>query len=394
VVLNLVSNAVKFTAQGAIRIGADVVRRAGDQVTVHFFVADTGAGIPEAKRKLIFQAFEQADHSVTRRYGGAGLGLAICSRLVRMLDGEIWVDSRLGVGSTFHFTVQLEADRTPTTPRLPAWAPAEGTPGQSPTTVPPDRALRVLVVEDEDVSREVAVRILNRRGHLVTAAARGRQAWAIWESDPDGFDVLVTDISMPEMGGLELTRAIRQHESGGQRRLPIIAMTANALKGDAERCLAEGMDGYVAKPIRRDEFLRSIEESRRDAAASASAAADGASRPPVCDVPQLLAAYDHNLGFVAQLVQVFFQVYQQELPQLRAAAANQDAEDAGRRAHRLKGSVGNLRGASLQAVAERMEQQARAGNLDALPGLLAELEHEFCLLKPVLQNAARSGDSA
>jgi len=390
VLLNLVSNAVKFTDHGAIRIGADVVCRAGDQVTMHFFVADTGAGIPEGKRKLIFQAFEQADHSVTRRFGGAGLGLAICSRLVRMMDGDIWVDSQLGVGSTFHFTVQLEADPTPTTQRLPAWAPADGTPGQSPTTVPPDRALRVLVVEDEDVSREVAVRILNRRGHIVTAAASGRQAWAIWESDPDGLDVLVTDISMPEMGGLELTRAIRQHESGGQRRLPIIAMTANAMKGDAERCLAEGMDGYVAKPIRRDEFLRSIEESGRGAAASASAASDGAARPPVCDVPELLAACDHNLEFVAQLVQAFFQVYQQELPQLRAAVTNQDAEDAARRAHRLKGSVGNLRGASLQAVAERMEQQARAGNLGALPGLLAELEQEFRLLKPVLQDAARS----
>jgi PAS domain S-box-containing protein len=392
VLLNLLSNAVKFTERGTIRIGVEVAPRVDGQVTVRVFVADTGPGIPEAKQDVIFRAFEQADHSVTRCFGGAGLGLAICSRLVRMMGGEIWVDSQVGVGSTFHFTVQLEADRTVTAPpRLPARAPGPGMPGEPLVAVPPARALRVLLVEDEDVSREVAVRILTRRGHRVTPAASGRQAWAIWESDPDGFDVLVTDLSMPEMGGLELTRAVRRRESGGPHRLPIIAMTASAMKGDAERCLAEGMDGYVAKPIRRDEFLRIIEESPPGDAALVPAAADGDGRPPVCNVPELLAAYDHNLGFVAQLVQTFFQVYQQELPQLRAAVAKQDAEDVARRAHRLKGSVGNLRGESLQAAAESLTHEARAGNQAALPGLLVQLEQEFCLLKPVLQNAARGG---
>jgi len=388
VLLNLLSNAVKFTPRGEIRVRAEVTRQTGRQLELHCSVADTGLGIPEAKRQAVFQAFEQLDNSVTRRFGGTGLGLAICARLVRMMGGRIWVDSQLDVGSTFHFSVQLELDpQAAQAVRSPAQDAAERAAASPPAAAvaPPARPQRVLLVEDEDVSREVAVRVLTRRGHAVTAAQNGRAALAIWEADPAGIDVLVTDISMPEMGGLELTRAIRQREASSGRRLPIYAMTANAMKGDAERCLAAGMDGYLSKPIRRDEFLRTIEASAGASAAAAPPQPAPAERLPTCDVPALLAAFNGNLDFIAKLVEMFVQVYQAELPPLRAALAQQDAAEVGRRAHRLKGSVGNLHGHALRAAAEALELNAKAGRLADLPPLLGELEGEF----PRLQAALR-----
>lgn len=386
VLLNLLSNAVKFTSRGEIRVGARVTSGTGQQIEVQCFVADTGLGIPDAKREAIFQAFEQLDHSVTRRFGGTGLGLAICARLVRMMGGRIWLDSQLGTGSTFHFTAQLELDTQAARPHSASAADPASRPATSlAADAPPDRPKRVLLVEDEDVSREVAVRILTRRGHSVTAAHNGREALEIWEADPTGVDILVTDISMPEMGGMELTRAIRQREAPGGHRLPIYAMTANAMKGDAERCLAVGMDGYLSKPIRRDEFLRTIEAVPCEASPAAAAVAAPAVRPPSCDVAALLNSFNRDLGFIARLADAFVQVYQGELPPLRAALAQQDGAEVGRRAHRLKGSVGNLHGHALRAIAEALEKDAKAGRLPELPRLLGELEAEFPRLQAVLQ---------
>ncbi|HND55211.1 MAG TPA: ATP-binding protein, partial [Pirellulaceae bacterium] len=282
VLLNLLSNAVKFTERGSIRIGAARHSCEGGRMQLQLFVADTGPGIPETKRELIFHAFEQADHSITRRHGGTGLGLAICSRLVKMMGGRIWVESEVGAGSTFYFTTNFDLERpsdsanatrsatttggvsraaeTPSAPAPTGSADASRVPvGTSRDRA--ERSLRVLLVEDEDVNREVAIRILGRRGHLVTATPSGRHALEAWSADPAGFDVLITDISMPEVGGIELTRQIREREAAAtsQRRLPIVAMTASAMKGDAERFMSFGMDGYVAKPISRDAFVRTIE---------------------------------------------------------------------------------------------------------------------------------------
>ncbi|MCL4201667.1 MAG: PAS domain S-box protein [Pirellulaceae bacterium] len=390
VLLNLVSNAIKFTDQGQIRLAAKVARQEEDHVELHFSVADTGPGIPEDRRVAIFHAFEQNERSDTRRFGGSGLGLAICARLVEMMGGKIWLDSQMGLGSTFHFTARFGVDRT----RPPT---AHTTPHSGPKTLEepsiaaaPKRALRVLVVDDEEVSRKVAALILIRRGHVVTTAAGGQQALAIWKAETLGFDVLVTDISMPEMGGLELTRAIRQLEQPTSRRLPIIALSANAMRGDAERCLAAGMDSYLTKPIRREDFLRTIEDFGQVPAGTDSPppTAEPASRPPTCDVSGLLAAYNGDNSFVATLTDLFLQVYREELPRLRSAIAQQDDEDVARRAHRLKGSVANLYGHGLRTIAETIETQARNGNRAALPALLDELEAEFPRLQRVLQSVA------
>lgn len=394
VLLNLVGNAVKFTDAGTVTLSAAARPLADGQIQLEAFVRDTGPGIPEDKQELIFDAFEQGERFVTRRHGGAGMGLAICARLVKLMGGEIWLDSSVGVGSTFGFRIPLGLGQT-RPQSLVAQTPAafDGTPQLA--SLPPERTLRILLAEDDDVSREVALRILSRRGHAVTQATDGRQALAIWEANPDGFDLLVTDISMPEMGGEALAEAIRRHAHLARRRLPIVAMTAHAMEGDAERYLAAGMDGYIAKPIRRDEFLQIIESLGQPASAAPPSAeplpaATASPRPPICDVPELLAEYDQDLDFVGTLVDLFFQVYREELPQIRAALARQDFEEVGRRAHRLKGSVGALRGKALRAVAETLERQAKAGNRRLLPGLIEELEREFVELQPVLQAIVRA----
>jgi two-component system, sensor histidine kinase and response regulator len=283
---------------------------------------------------------------------------------------------------------------TPNARSAPPGSPAATAAGKPAVAVSPELSLRVLLAEDEVVSREVVVRMLTRRGHTVTAATSGNETLAIWEANPDGFDVLVTDISMPDLGGVELTQAIRQRELRTGRRLPIVAMTANAMSGDAERYLAAGMDRYVAKPIHRDEFLQTIEACRGGTAAAAPQTAARVERPPTCDVPSLLAAYNHDLGFVASLVEMFCRIFLDELPSFRAAIAQQDTAEVARRAHRLKGSVGNLHGRAMRAIAESLEKQATAGNLAVLPMLLTELEAEFPRLQRALQDVTRGSGNA
>lgn len=255
-----------------------------------------------------------------------------------------------------------------------------------------EHTMKILLVEDEDFSRDVAVRILSLRGHSVTAATDGREALAIWEMDPARFDVLVTDISVPELGGIELTRAIREREHVVRHRLRIIAMTANASIVDAERCRAAGMDGCLPKPLRREDFLRTVEAAGWDD--TPRPAFDSPGRPPSCDVSGLLSEFNHDLGFVAKLTGVFFDVFQNELTQLRDAVARRDADDVARLAHRLKGAVGNLRGQAMLAIAETIEKYALAGNLDMLPMLLLELESEFPRLHQTLQNVVRGKATA
>ncbi|MCK6553185.1 ATP-binding protein [Candidatus Binatia bacterium] len=272
VLVNLVGNAIKFTERGQIvvSVAADPCGPTG--VDLHVQTRDTGIGIPPDKQEAIFRAFEQADSSTTRRYGGTGLGLAICCRLVALMGGRIWVDSLVGQGSTFHFTVRLETARRAAetappagvtrpepvgtarlaTPTAPASASTPGAP-----LPPPRRALRLLLAEDNPVNQQLAVRLLERRGHIVVVAANGREALAALEREQ--FDLVLMDVQMPEVDGLEATAAIRTRETATGNRIPIVAMTAHAMKGDRDRCLAAGMDEYIAKPVRPAELYAVIE---------------------------------------------------------------------------------------------------------------------------------------
>jgi TMAO reductase system sensor TorS len=252
VLLNLIGNAVKFTERGCIVVtaAAHMTRCGGTELQLE--VRDTGIGIPLEKQGAIFEAFSQADGSMTRRFGGTGLGLTISSRLISMMGGAISVESAPGQGSCFRFSIHAEPSAAPSRALDETAAEMSGTPELS------AQAVRVLVVEDNPINQRVVSRLLEKHNHQVTVASNGRDALeALIERE---FDVVLMDVQMPVMTGLEATEALREMEHGSGRRIPVIAMTAHAMKGDRELCLASGMDGYIAKPIQPKDLLRAIEK--------------------------------------------------------------------------------------------------------------------------------------
>jgi signal transduction histidine kinase/CheY-like chemotaxis protein len=248
ILLNLAGNAIKFTEHGEVTVEVSVLALETGKVAIEFAVRDTGIGIPLNKQQTIFEAFSQADGSMTRRFGGTGLGLTISARLVAMMGGTLRVESRPGHGSCFRFTAHMQVDNERASP------PAAALPA---TAAHAPHALRILLAEDNAVNQKLAVRLLEKHGHRVTVAANGREAMEALIRDR--FDAILMDVQMPEMNGLEATAAIRRSERGTDRHIPIIAMTAHAMKGDREQCLQCGMDAYLSKPIRPQELLESLE---------------------------------------------------------------------------------------------------------------------------------------
>ncbi len=244
ILLNLAGNAVKFTQQGHVKLQVKLESQTPADVVLRFTVEDTGIGIPRDKQGVIFEAFRQADGSMTRQFGGTGLGLAICVRLVELMGGRIWVESEPGLGSRFHFTVRLAP--------APGTAPAPARHDFAPVA----RLLRVLLAEDNKVNQRVAAKILESRGHAVFLADTGRQAVDLFQKE--AVDVILMDLQMPEMDGIEATRAIRRMEAGGHT--PIVALTAHAMTTDRERCLSAGMDDYLSKPINPERLIATVEQ--------------------------------------------------------------------------------------------------------------------------------------
>jgi CheY-like chemotaxis protein len=246
VILNLVNNAIKFTAVGKVSVRVEMERE-NSSANLHFTVADTGIGIPLDKQEAIFSPFTQADASTTRNYGGTGLGLTICERLVSMMGGTIWVDSEVGSGSQFHFTVQMkELAGTAEPITLPIETKAAAVP-----------SLCILLAEDNRVNQVVATRMLEKMGHFVVVVGDGKEALS--RLSQESFDLILMDVQMPEMDGFTATGKIREGEKLCSHRIPIIAMTAHAMTGDRERCLDAGMNGYVSKPISGPDLEKAIE---------------------------------------------------------------------------------------------------------------------------------------
>ena len=243
VLINLVGNAVKFTPAGSVRVKVATKSSPDRTLTIRFSVDDTGIGIPADKQELIFDPFRQADGSTTRKYGGTGLGLAISSRLVEIMGGRLQVESRDGRGSTFHFTCPFSlSDAAPRQDRAPpACDSAEAV------------VLSILLADDNAVNQALVTALLKARGHGVTLANNGREALSLLDGPP--FDLILMDIQMPEMDGLQATAEVRRRERRTGEHIPIVAMTAHAMKGDRERCLEAGMDGYISKPVSVQDLL-------------------------------------------------------------------------------------------------------------------------------------------
>jgi PAS domain S-box-containing protein len=258
VLLNLAGNAIKFTPRGKVEIRTRAVGGADRSplstlhpetkrhVMLEFAVQDTGIGIPQADLGRVFQPFVQADASTARRFGGSGLGLSITKSLVELMGGRIWVESKWKNGSTFYFTVRLPLqDETPSHLET---APVLGTRAGA--------LLHILLAEDNPANQKLATYVLAGRGHVVDLASDGHEAIRL--SGQNRYDIILMDVQMPGMDGLEATAAIRKRE-GDEGRVPIIAMTAHAMKGDRERCLAGGMDAYLGKPINAQEMISLVE---------------------------------------------------------------------------------------------------------------------------------------
>jgi signal transduction histidine kinase/CheY-like chemotaxis protein/HPt (histidine-containing phosphotransfer) domain-containing protein len=359
VLVNLIGNAIKFTARGRVFVRVEVESQDDADAVLRFSVEDTGIGIPEDKQKIIFEAFSQADGSTTRRYGGTGLGLAITTSLVEKMGGSLGVASEPGKGSTFSFTSRfrkrgLGVAHESSGPHV-AWAPQ------------PTQALNVLVAEDNAVNRLVMSRFLASAGHRSTLVTNGKDAVSVSASGE--FDALLMDIQMQEMDGLEAAAAIRQREHGSGRRLPLIAVTAHAVIGDRERCLEAGFDDYLTKPVALPALIvalnRLVKPSDAQGASQEEAATQGSTLPESAfDEAGALARAGGDRALLRELVTIFLEEVEAWLSGIDAAAARGDVAELRRLAHMIKGAADQCGVRGVFDAAFAMERAAREGEID------------------------------
>jgi CheY-like chemotaxis protein len=560
VINNLVGNAVKFTENGEVGLEVESQSSAEGRVTLRFAARDTGIGIAPEKQQSIFEPFVQADGSITRKYGGTGLGLTISSRLVELMGGRLTVESRLGQGSTFHFSAsfglkpeaQKEAQQadgrlrhlrgrrvlllddnhtnrriledlltqwrmvttsldgveaalaelegtekarapfalvivdvnvpglqgfefvrrlkerpTPlrskvvilksafrkddavlcrelgvaaylmkpckhselleavlTALELAQEAPAEhagdesaqagavapesqkgkanegrpakaqaeddgkgGANGSESTASGAGMGLRLLLAEDNPVNQKVALRLLEKHGHRVVVAANGKEALAALEKE--SFDLILMDVQMPEMGGFEATRAIREKEKATGGHIPIVAMTAHAMKGDRERCLESGMDSYVTKPVQEAILLSAVESCLKPPAGGPAPGGEAASSA-VFDRAQALSMIGHDRDLLLEIAGLFLKNYPKLLKEMRRALADRDSQTLLKAAHSLKGSVGSFAARATYHAAQTLEELGARGQLDLAAEAFAALEREIQRLVPQLEGLVGS----
>jgi signal transduction histidine kinase/CheY-like chemotaxis protein/HPt (histidine-containing phosphotransfer) domain-containing protein len=509
ILINLVGNALKFTHEGEVVVCVQTQARTEPEIELHFRVIDTGIGIPPEKQSLIFEAFAQADSSTTRNYGGSGLGLAISSQLAGLMRGRIWVESIVGKGSTFHFTVRLiicENQRPATAPTSPvellnlpvlmvddnstnlriltemagSWGIhavavdsgsaaldklkraeeagqpfrlaiidghmpgmdgfelaehirqdphlskamimmltsaaqrgdaarcrklgiaayllkpirksellsavlavlGEGSRDSVPTLITrfnlplAAHELRVLVAEDNPVNQTVVRRMLEKMGHIPTIAPNGKEAMS--QLAAGAFDVIFMDVQMPEMDGLTATRKIRENEKDSGYHIPIVAMTAHAMKGDKERCLEAGMTAYISKPV----SSREVEETLRQlfpAVVTASPAKPGIPRAKLVtwDRAKTLERLDGDENLLREVIHIFLEETPKLMAQLRQGIADTNASLVERTAHSLKGELSYLGLTSASERARDLEQVGRKSELANADQLFAVLETEI-----------------
>ena len=507
VLINLAGNAIKFTKAGEVSVRAERLPGEPGKAKIRFVVSDTGIGVSPEKHGQIFEAFSQADTSTTREFGGTGLGLSISARLVRLMGGEIGLESELGKGSKFHFTVLFDVDeekgqtlrevvelkdrpvlavddnevnRHLLRKLLSAWGmkpviAADGIQGieefeksvkrgqpyplvlldmnmpcmdgyqvavkirqsASPEqtaivilssslanytkasleplqigrklskpirraelheaitcllakTIPSQeedeaettgttRKLRLLLVEDNPVNQKLASRQLEKMGHEVMLAVNGREAFDL--ATTEQFDLVLMDIQMPVMGGMEATKKIREYEQKTGKRTPIVAMTAHAMKGDQERCIEGGMDGYLSKPVRVDVLRSEIQrlakgEKIGEQMSDKTAEPESSKTPHSVNLQELLARVENDWDLLRELGGIFredFPAYEKEL---RDAVLKKDLPRAAEAAHALKGMLANLSAAGAAATASELEQIAKNGREAELSGALARFERE------------------
>ncbi len=349
--LNLLGNAVKFTQEGRVTLSLELAAEQGDQCMVAFSVTDTGIGIPDDKQGMIFEAFSQVDGSTTRQFGGTGLGLTICRRLVILMQGEIGVSSVPGQGSTFRFVVplrhaavQLPADDNDAAladcASLPSGAPAPAAAAAPVPLAAGGHGLRILLAEDNPVNQRLALRLLEKMGHRITVVDNGLDACQ--GAMQGGFDLVLMDVQMPELDGLTATRRIRHWEAAHGGHLPIIAMTARAMQGDRERCLEAGMDDYMSKPVDSERLRQLVSRFHVEQAG------------PVLAWRAALLRLDGDSALLLELAALFIEDGPQLMQTLYDSLDAGELEASQRAVHSLQGVLVNFGAQRAIAQAERM----------------------------------------
>ena len=403
IIINLVGNAIKFTEKGKVVIKIEKFEqeemekwRSGEYnnreivhlppykssdslITLHFVVKDTGIGIPEDKRDKIFEDFVQIDSSTTKKYGGTGLGLSISKKLVKMMGGEIWVNSKIGNGSTFHFIARFSPWRAINDITLQKAVPDMAL---------PRTLIKILLVEDDIYNQKVAAGLLEKRGHRITIANNGKEAIDILSRED--FDLVLMDCQMSEMNGFETTRIIRNLQSSVRNHeIPIIAMTAYGLNGDRNRCIEAGMNDYISKPINAKNFLDKVEHPL-------SILGRAVTSPEVksfdvlyenkfpdedmlddIDKLDVMVRCGGDEKFTKDLWRLFVQDAPDKIERLKKALISRDLNLLNKHAHSFKSASGTIGAVLLADISSQIELAANDGNIEICYMLSEKLEFEF-----------------
>ena len=399
VLLNLLSNAVKFTERGSVRLAVSRQATQDNAIMVRFTVRDTGIGLSPEQQAKLFQAFAQADRSTTRRFGGTGLGLSIAKRLVELMDGTIGVFSQIGEGTTFWFNIRLR----------PATPPLAGALRGSDVLTPDDNAAlrnlftgrqaRVLVADDNNINQRVAVGMLKSMGLRSDAVANGAEALEALIAIP--YDLVLMDVQMPLMDGLEATRRIRDAESsaagglsahtlvlGGSQlenyRLPIIALTAGTLRDDREKCLLAGMDDFISKPVMPQALAQVLTKWLPKEREGDTASIVTESSSSDFDSKALLNSLMGDTEAAGKVLDGFLEDMPRQILSLMRFVEVGSVEDAGIQAQNIKGASATIGGEALRALASEIESAAKAGNLAVLKARAPDLEKQFLRVKQAI----------
>ena len=399
IIINLADNAIKFTDQGEVAVHVEQQSRDDGRACLHFAVSDTGVGVPAEKQEAIFEAFAQADDSTTRAYGGTGLGLSIVSQIVGLMGGDIWVESPSpvvtvddgGPGSTFHFTVQLDqqpdeasAEVGPDSVGLREVSSGKARPGET-----GQRSPRILLAEDNPVNSKVAVRMQEKRGYTVVAVTDGREALAALERER--FDLVLMDVRMPVLDGLEATAAIRNRERETGTHTLIVALTASALEEDRKVCIEAGMDGYLSKPLRSEELYQAVQgflagEIEEDDSSSNGV---GPALGSVFDRDSALERVSGDVELLEEVVALFLAQAPEILSEMKEAIERSDSRSLEQTAHKLRGSAANLGADGTAHAAQILEAMGRRGDILKAKEAYEVLENEVNRLERALASAGR-----
>ena len=386
ILFNLVGNGLKFSERGKCEVlvsraqrqkfRAQSEERETDHIRLLFEVRDTGIGIAPDKQEIIFESFSQADSSTTRRYGGSGLGLTICKRLVEMMNGDIWVESVLGEGSNFCFTINFEIGDEQKVRRAEE---SDSAPRSDQAMCP----LRIFLVEDNEVNQEVARTLLEEKGHRVTIAGNGREA--VERLEKESFDVILMDVEMPELDGVRATQILRADPDRFGGKTPIIAMTAHALKGDRERFLEAGMDDYISKPIDQIELDMVLRRAvRGQTLAPSSERLEAPCEETMLEEDNTLRRLGGNRKLLFTLYDLYLRKTPEKMTDLERAFDENDQEKALLVAHSLKGTSANLGAEIVSCQASRMESTIREGRWSEARTLLPALQKNVTVLLALL----------